>query len=128
MQNRGLHKTMRGQYEPAQWTGENLSGMRPIYNMVVVKPDKPATKIGSIHITDQSIETQQYAAETGVVVAVSDGAFIVNAQTGQTFTGTPPKPGDRVGFERYCGAQQLGKDGELYFFMRDYNIGVVHDA
>ena len=30
MQDRGLHKTFKGQYVPAQWNGKNEAGWKPI--------------------------------------------------------------------------------------------------
>ncbi len=125
MQNRGLHKTMRGQYAPAVWNGKNESGWIPAGDRVLVKPDKAAEKVGSIVMTDANQELTQLAAESGVLVALGDDAFVWNSDRTRKLEGVKPKPGDRVGFQRYAGAQVFGDDGELYFFMSDHSIGAV---
>lgn len=126
MQNRNLHKTMRGQYAPAEWSGKNESGWMPTGDKVLVKPDKAAAKIGSLYMTDDNQEMTQLAAESGIIVAVGSSSFMwADRERTVRWEGEKPKPGDRVGFQRYSGVQNFGDDGELYFSMSDYCIGTV---
>ena len=130
MQNRDLHKTMRGQYVPATWTGKNESGWRPTGAMVLVKPDRAADKIGSLLMTDTNQELVQLAAEAGTIVALGPVAFVWADRERTTRWEGSDKPnlGDRVSFQRYSGLQVNGDDGELYFAMNDYCIGAVRSA
>ena len=125
MQDRGLHKTFRGQYVPAEWNCKNEAGWKPINDCVLVRPDKAADKVGTIIIPEGEVYTQQLAAEAGVIVALGDGAFVWDSLRQRKFEGARPEPGRRVSFEPYSGAKVMGDDGELYFTMRDRSIGAV---
>lgn len=125
MQSRGMIKTLRGQYDAVAWNGKNESGWRPVADKCLVKPDKAAAMVGSIHMTDENQEKTQLAAESGVLIELGEDAFIWNADRSRKLEGARPKPGDHVGFQRYSGVQVHGDDGQLYFFMSDFCIGAV---
>lgn len=112
------------EYETASWTGENESGIEPVSNKVVVKPDSAAAIVRGIHMTPDIIERHTMAAEAGVIVAVGAGAFHLNSD-GSIFVGKQPKVGDRVFIERYGGRPMLGKDKVVYRVMDDSSIGAI---
>lgn len=127
MQPRGLAKklvmTALGEYAPAEWKGENTSGISPIGDRVLVLPDGPAEKL--LALPEETKERMAMAAETGVIVAIGDSAWAWNADRTRPFSGAKPVPGQRVWFERYAGSMQHGKDGSLYRLMSDNCIGAV---
>lgn len=118
--------TPLGEYVPAQWIGANLSGIVPIGDRVLVLPDKaPATSTGGIQFTETQQDRDGKAAETGVLVAVGDGAWTWNSDRSRPFDGTKPEVGQRVWFERYAGSEQYGVDGVMYRLMLDKCIGAI---
>lgn len=115
-----LLMTPLGQYEPAKWDGENLSACRPIGDRVLILPDGAAEQTGgNVFLPQDMQERMSMAAETGVLIAVGDGAWYWNSDRTRRFEGSKPKPGDRVGFERYAGSVRHGKDGKIYRIMDD---------
>src|SRR5581483_4523344 len=110
-------------YDMVEWAGCNTSGIKPFGDRVLVLPDQPATKYGSILLPAVEIERAALAAETGVLVASGDGAWYWNSDRTRKYEGTKPVPGDRVYFERYAGAQYKGRDGIVYRLMDDKAIG-----
>jgi chaperonin GroES len=115
-----LLKTTQAEYERAAYDGTNESGLTPFGDRVLVLPDSAADKSsGGIVIPDAVKEMQSYAAETGVIVAIGDGAFVWNADRTKPFSGVKPKPGDRVFFDRYSGGLARGRDGRTYRIMDD---------
>lgn len=137
MQARGLAKklvmTPLGEYAPAEWRGENTSGIQPIGDRVLVLPDGPAEKdihrddgsVVSFALPEETKERMAMAAETGVIVAVGESAWAWNADRTRPFSGDKPVEGQRVWFERYAGSLQHGKDGNLYRLMSDNCVGAV---
>ncbi len=113
------------EFAPAEYTGMNESGFDPVGDKVLVLPDS-ATDVtsGGIHLTSDMVERHTLAAETGVLVAVSDGAFLWHSD-GSKWTGYRPKSGDRIYMERYSGQVLLGKDGKLYRLMNSTCIGAI---
>jgi co-chaperonin GroES (HSP10) len=110
-------------YDMVEWAGRNTSGIKPFGDRVLVLPDQPATKYGSILLPAVEIERAALAAETGVLVASGDGAWYWNSDRTRKYEGTKPVAGDRVYFERYAGAQYRGKDGVVYRLMDDKSVG-----
>lgn len=108
------------QYVEANWDGNNRSGFTPLADSVVVLCDvAPDTTSGNLFITADIQLKQQMMAETGVVVAIGEGAFLWLSDRTRAWEGLRPKVGDRVVFERYAGREQTGLDGQQYRLMSD---------
>lgn len=124
-----LVTTERGaQYVPQHWAGDNTSGWRPIGDTVLVLPDigaETAGTSGSIYLPGDIQERNSLASESGVIVAIGDGAFVRNSARTGTFVGTAPEPGDRIIFARYSGRVVQGADGSTYRMMSDDCIAGV---
>jgi chaperonin GroES len=121
-----LLKTTQAEYVEGQYSGKNESGYRPVGERILVLPDTGAERSsGGVFIPETVTEQQSYAAETGIIIEIGDGAFTWNADRTRPFAGTKPKPGDRVFFDRYSGGVMKGKDGRLYRTMDDKAIGAV---
>ena len=124
MKEKLLSKTRIGQYVESAWDGENRSVHEPIGDSVLVLPDKAATKTaGGIELPDSMRETHSLAAESGVIVALGEGAWTWNRDRTRRFEGKKPVVGQRVSFERYAGTEIIGDDGEMYRSMSD---GCIH--
>lgn len=121
-----LKSSAMAEYVEAQWSGVNESGYEPLDEIVLILPDGAATMTsGGIHITPEQVERQSLAAETGVIVAVADGAFQWNAGRSRPWTGYRPKPGDRVYMKRYAGQVMMGDDQRIYRAVSDFEVGAV---
>lgn len=96
---------------------DNPSGITPVDMRVLVKPDAPVTKIGSIELTDQAIEKAKYAGTKATLVARGDNAFLEWGDKA-----LKPSPGARVHFAQYSGSEIKGEDGERYVIMNDKDI------
>lgn len=108
------------EYVEAKWDGTNRSGFTPLADSVVVLCDvAPDTTSGNLFITQDMQLKQQMMAETGVVVAIGEGAFLWLSDRTRPWEGLKPKVGDRVVFERYAGREQTGLDGQQYRLMSD---------
>jgi len=120
---KGLHAT----YVPAQWSGKDESGIRVVGKTVLVLMDEcsPVTS-GGVDLPDDIVEKMSMAAESGVLVAVSPGAFLLNEDM-TPWIGEKPKPGDRVYIEKYAGKQVKGRDGKTYRIMDYGSIGATYD-
>ena len=122
----GRFKTPIGEYEEVKFGGKNTSGITPIGDRVLVKPDScPQYSDGGIEFTEQQRERITEAAESGVLVAAGDAAWFWNSDRSRPYTGSKPQVGQRVWFERYTGSKQYGRDGELYRIMDDKCIGAL---
>lgn len=118
--------TPLAQYVPAQWSGTNESGLIPIGDRVLILPDKaPEQTAGGVVLTQTTQDHDGLAAETGVLVAIGEAAWTWNSDRTRPFTGTRPKVGQRVWFERYAGSTQYGRDGVAYRLMDDKCVGAV---
>lgn len=120
-----LLRTQIASYEVREWWGANTSGCQPVGDHVLVLTDEAASKIGSIHLPEQLSERQSLASESGVIVAIGDGAFRWNADRSHAFAGTKPEVGQRVFFARYSGQVLKGLDEVMYRLMSDSCIGGV---
>jgi chaperonin GroES len=102
----------------------NSSGITPVDHRIVVKPD-PVEEItaGGIFLADTTKEKRKFAATRATLIAVGANAFDEwGADNG-------PKPGARVCFAQYSGAEQEGKDGERYVIMNDEDLlAVIEEA
>lgn len=111
-----------------QWDGENRSGLIPIGDSVIILPDEASDKIGKSRLlvapTDVT-ERQSLASETGLVVAVGEGAYEWNADRTRPFKGRKPEPGDHVCFARYAGRIHIGDDGKSYRVMTDSAVAAI---
>jgi len=122
----GLINNLNAEFIPAEWDGKDTSGIRVVGKTVLVLVDEcsPVTS-GGIHLTPDAIEKFSAGCETGVLVAVSPGAFLVNEDF-TAWTGDKPEPGNRVYIEKYAGKIVRGADGRKYRLM-DYScIGAVY--
>ncbi len=81
-------------YDMVEWGGVNTSGIRPFGDRVLILPDQPATKYGSILLPPVEIERAALAAETGVLVACGDGAWFWNSDRTRKYEGAKPMPGE----------------------------------
>ena len=121
-----LIKGIHADYIPAKWTGTDTSGVRVVGKTVLILMDKCSpTSTGGIDLPADLIEKMSMAAESGVLVAVSPGAFLLNEDM-TPWTGEKPKPGDRVYIEKYAGKQVKGRDGETYRIMDYGSIGATY--
>ena len=125
MKERVLRTTV-GAYRPAAWSGANDAGFDPIGDMVLVLPDEPVTKsAGGIIMPEAVTDQNAAAAESGVIVALGEGAFVWSADRHRPWTGRRPEVGDRVRMQRYSGQLQTGADGVLYRLMTDTCIAAI---
>ena len=123
-----LIKGIHADYIPAQWSGSDTSGIRVVGKTVLVLMDKCSPKTtGGVDLPDDLIEKMSMAAESGVLVAVSPGAFLLNEDM-TPWIGEKPKPGDRVYIEKYAGKLVKGRDGETYRIMDYGSIGATYDS
>lgn len=145
-----LIKGLHAEYIPAVWSGENTSGVRMVGKTVLVLPDEcspvtsgtaglallaeagitPLSLVSAITGTTlppELIERMNMAAESGVIVSIAAGAFLLNEDM-TPWSGERPKPGDRVYFEKYAGKLVKGSDGATYRIMDYGSIGAVYDA
>ena len=123
-----LIKGLHADYIPAIWSGKDTSGIRVDGKTILVLMDKcsPKTK-GNVDLTDDMNEKMSMAAESGVIVATSPGAFLLNEDM-TPWTGEKPKAGDRVYIEKYAGKQVKGRDGETYRIMDYGSVGATYES
>jgi co-chaperonin GroES (HSP10) len=100
---------------------ENQSGIVPVDLRILVKPDEPVAKIGSIHIPESAADKAKYAGTKAIFVAAGENAFTEWGEAARK-----PQPGDRVLFAQYSGARHKGADGCDYIVMNDKDLlGVI---
>jgi chaperonin GroES len=100
----------------------NTSGVRPLDNRVLVKPDNVETVTkGGIILIDT--EKEQMAQVRGTLIAAGVNAWAEAAATSPEFV--MPSPGTRVLIAKYGGIQIDGDDGEKYRIMNDLDITAV---
>lgn len=107
---------------------ENTSGIYPLGDRVLIRPDEiEKTSPGGIIIVDPE-ERHAMAQSIGTVVAVGPDCWVDHVERGPVgvttvgFSGPFAKPGDRVCFAKYGGLQVPGKDGQPYRIMNDVDI------
>lgn len=139
-----LIKNLHADYVPAKWDGTNRSGIRVVGKTVLVLMDRCSSvssgaggaallqddgqKAGSAGVTLplDVVERMDQASETGVLVATSPGAFLLNEDM-SPWTGEKPQPGDRVYIEKYAGKLIKGRDGLTYRLMDYTSIGATYE-
>lgn len=120
---RGIH----AEFTPAEWSGQDTSGIRVVGKTVLVLMDAAAPKSsGDVILPEPIVENLSAGAESGVIVAVSPGAFLLNEDM-TPWVGEKPAPGDRVYIAKYAGQLVRGRDGRIYRLMDYGNIGAVYD-
>lgn len=126
MQPKLLKSSQKHEFVPAKWNGVNCSGYQPIGDHIMVLPDKASNLTsGDIHLPAELVDRMTMAAETGVIVALGDDAFLWNGDRTRKWDGAKPKVGDRVYIQRYSGQVMLGEDGEFYRVMEQNCIAAV---
>lgn len=122
-----LIKGIQAEYVPAKWSGHNTSGVRVVGKTVLVLMDECATQTsGGVSLPEDLVERMSMAAETGCLVAVAPGAFLLNEDM-TPWNGVKPKPGDRVYVAKYAGQVVRGRDGKMYRLMDYQNIGATYE-
>lgn len=104
----------------------NPSGITPVEFKVLIHPESvedtdPAlarAKAVGLVMPEREKEREQMAQMYGRLIAVGGNAF-------DDWKGNVPKPGDRVMFAKYAGAQVEGKDGIKYRIASDKDIAAV---
>lgn len=126
MKERLLKSSQKHEFVPARFNGVNCSGYHPIGDHILVLPDQASDmSSGGIAIPAEAVERHTMAAETGVIVAIGDDAFLWNGDRTRKWEGTKPKAGDRIYMQRYSGQVMLGDDGEFYRVMDANCIAAV---
>lgn len=98
-------------------------GLRMFEFKVLVRRDKAEeVTAGGILLPEQHIEKQEYAVNTGTLVAMSPLAFGYETWPEGA---RMPKIGDRVVFPKYAGADVKGKDGVEYRVLADKDIQAI---
>lgn len=122
-----LVKGLNAAYIPAKWDGQDTSGIRCVGTTVLVLMDECSpVSLGGIHLTEDVIDKFSASAESGVLVKVAEGAFLLNEDL-TPYSGERPKPGDRVYVEKYAGKLINGIDGRTYRLMPYQSIGAVYE-
>lgn len=122
-----FYKTPLSQYVPGNYTpGKNEAGWHPTTDCVLVLPDTPQRKVGSLIIPDAVADRHAMAAESGILVECGPDAFIWNSdRTRRLEDGERPQPGCRVVFNRYSGINLGGDDGQTYYILVDHSVKAV---
>lgn len=116
------------QYEPAVFTSDLALLPEPVGDCVLIQPDSASAMVGAkglIQLPEEIRTRYSKAAETGLLLAVGEGAFTWTADRARTWTGYKPQAGDRVYYKRYSGVTVKGYDGVIYLIMTDHCIGGV---
>ncbi len=116
----------------------NTSGINPVGNRVLIKPDAIEEKTkGGIIIPEKERERHEASASYGYVVAVGPDCFThtvsITERTKQGvwelverttvgYAGAWAKPGDRIAFTPYVARDSVGQDGEKYALINDEDI------
>lgn len=119
-------KNIQAEFSPATWNGVDTSGIRVVGKAILVLMDECCEiTSGGIQLPADFLEKMNAGCETGRLVAVSPGAFLLNEDM-TPWAGEKPKPGDRVYIEKYAGKLVKGSDGRKYRLM-DYGcVGAIY--
>jgi len=101
----------------------NCSCIEPTEFNVLILADKveEVTK-GGVIIPDLAKDRMQAAAVTGALIAISPLAFSYERWPEGS---APPKPGDRVAYQKFAGMRIKGLDGVEYTLAKDKDIAAV---
>lgn len=102
---------------------KNESGIHPIEYKVLIRATDVGDKIGNVFIPQESQERKQFAQMEGKLIAASPKAF--SYEDWGDDRDALPKPGDRVLFAKYAGANVRGKDGVEYRLVNDKDIAAL---
>lgn len=97
----------------------NKSGIYPMANRVLVKPDEPVKK-GKIEMPEGVLDRQVAAGTIGTLIAKGRTAFredYVNFNVDTT-----PDDGSRIIFSKWAGLELRGKDGIKYRMLYDKDV------
>lgn len=124
-------RTEHARYDLADWDGKSTGHFQPIGDTVQVKIDaaaKTAGREGSILLPETKRDQLDGAVQTGIIVAMGEGAFYWTADRTRQWEGQRPKVGDRVFFRLYAGsATPFIWDEVKYRMMTDADIfAIVH--
>lgn len=114
-------------------TDINTSGIRPVGDRVLVRPDKIETKVGLIEIPETVTERHGLAQTIGTVVAIGPDAWTHSVEkrdgnvTVKGFHGPFAKVGDKVMFAKYGGLTVRGKDEVEYRIINDIDVTALVD-
>lgn len=104
----------------------NTSGIEPLDQRVLVRPDPVQDKIGNILLPDSAKEAEKYATVRGTLIAAGVNAW-AEAKADRVFKA--PEPGARVMIAKYGGVMLTGDDGAEYRIMNDEDVvAVLRDA
>ena len=115
------------EYRSEQWDGIDKSGIRVVGKCILVLTDKCVKSAGGVSFDPQKEEQLNAASDTGILVAVAPGAFLLNEDM-TPWAGEKPKPGDLVFIEKYAGRQVTGRDGRVYRLMDYGAVGATYEA
>lgn len=93
---------------------ENKSGIQPLDVKCLVLPDPVQEKIGSIILSDETKEKEEWKRQKCTLIACGASAF---AEWGAD----KPKPGNRVFVAQYAGSK-IHADGETYWIINDEDV------
>ena len=94
----------------------NKSGVEPLGDKVLVKPDVTPKMHGGIHIPDQHVERIALTRSKGTVIAVANNCW--EMWSGDNWC----ESGDRILFGKYAGYPFEGDDGEMYQIINDADV------
>ena len=115
------------EYRSEEWDGTDKSGIRVVGKCILVLTDKCVKSAGGVSFDPQKEEQLNAASDTGILVAVAPGAFLLNEDM-TPWAGEKPKPGDLVFIEKYAGRQVTGRDGRVYRLMDYGAVGATYEA
>jgi co-chaperonin GroES (HSP10) len=122
-----LVKGVHAEFVPAHWDGKPTHGIKVFGKAVLVLMDECSEKTsGGVLLPPDKIEALNAGAESGVLVAISPGAFLLNEDM-TPWTGDKPQLGDRIYISKYSGQEIRGKDGRMYRLMDYACIGGAYD-
>lgn len=103
--------------------GGNPSGIQPTEFKVLILPTEVSGMIGNIHIPDEHKAREQFAQQSGTIIALAPLAFTYDEWKG--VEDQKPKPGDKVLFAKFAGFEHKGKDGKKYRVVNDKDVSAV---
>lgn len=99
--------------------------IRPLDNKIVVRPEKAATKVGSIHLPDAAAkDAARKAGVRGEVVYCGQGKLITDGPRAGELLPMRVMLGQKVLFQEYVGTE-VEIDGEKLFIMNDDSVMAV---
>jgi chaperonin GroES len=100
----------------------NDSGITPLEYFVLIKPDEVEQKTkGGIFLPDQTLERNNLAQMTGILMAFGPLAFKYEDFENPLI----PQIGQRVAFGRYSGVSLKGQDGIEYRLLKDGDLTAI---